>query len=41
MLLLVYTVVEAPNAGGSSARTLGSLGAAAAIMATFILIELR
>lgn len=41
MLLLVYTVVEAPNAGWGSARTLGSLVAAAAIMAGFVAIERR
>jgi len=41
MLLLVYTVVEAPNAGWGSARTLGSFAAAAAIMTGFVAIEQR
>ena len=41
MLLLVYTVVEAPDHGWGSVRTLGSLGIAAAIMATFVAIERR
>jgi len=41
MLLLVFTVVEAPAAGWSSARTLGSLAAAVAILAAFAAHELR
>jgi EmrB/QacA subfamily drug resistance transporter len=41
MLLLVYTVVEAPDEGWGSARTLGGLAIAAAIMATFVAIERR
>jgi EmrB/QacA subfamily drug resistance transporter len=41
MLLLVYTVVEAPDHGWGSVRTLGSLAIAAAIMATFVAIERR
>jgi hypothetical protein len=41
MLLLVYTVVEAPDHGWGSIRTLGSLAIAAAIMATFVAIERR
>jgi MFS family permease len=41
MLLLVYTVVEAPDQGWSSARTLGGLALAAAIMAAFVAIERR
>jgi EmrB/QacA subfamily drug resistance transporter len=41
MLLLVYTVVEAPEAGWASARTLGSFAAVAAILATFVTIERR
>jgi MFS family permease len=41
MLLLVYTVVEAPDEGWGSVRTLGSLAIAAAIMATFVAIERR
>src|SRR3989440_2404601 len=35
MLLLVYTVVEAPDVGWASARTLGSFAAVAAILAGF------
>jgi MFS family permease len=41
MLLLVFTVVEAPDHGWSSARTLGGFALAAAIMATFVAIEKR
>ncbi len=41
MLLLVYTVVEAPDHGWGSVRTLGSLAIAAAIMALFVAIERR
>jgi EmrB/QacA subfamily drug resistance transporter len=41
MLLLVFTLVEAPEAGWASARTLGSLAAAAAILAGFVEHELR
>jgi EmrB/QacA subfamily drug resistance transporter len=41
MLLLVFTVVEAPEAGWASARTLGSFAATAVILATFVLIERR
>jgi EmrB/QacA subfamily drug resistance transporter len=41
MLLLVFTVVEAPDHGWGSLRTLGSLAIAAAIMATFVAIERR
>jgi MFS family permease len=41
MLLLVYTVVEAPDEGWGSARTLGGLALAAAIMAAFVAIERR
>ena len=33
MLLLVYTVVEAPDAGWASPRTLGSFAGAAALLA--------
>ena len=33
MLLLVFTVVEAPDAGWGSARTLGSLAAVVALLA--------
>jgi EmrB/QacA subfamily drug resistance transporter len=41
MLLLVYTLVEAPNAGWASLRTLGSLAAVAAIFAVFVAHEQR
>ena len=41
MLLLVYTLVEAPQAGWASARTLGSFVAAAAIFAAFVVRERR
>ncbi len=39
MLLLVFTLVEAPDAGWGSARTLGSLAGAAAILAVFVARE--
>jgi EmrB/QacA subfamily drug resistance transporter len=41
MLLLVFTVVEAPDAGWGSARTLASFAATAAILAAFVTIERR
>jgi MFS family permease len=41
MLLLVFTVVEAPRAGWASARTLGSLAGVAALLAAFVTLELR
>jgi MFS family permease len=41
MLLLVYTVVSAPQAGWASARTLGSAAAVAILLGAFVLIELR
>jgi MFS family permease len=41
MLLLVYTVVSAPQAGWASARTLGSATVVAILLAAFVLIELR
>jgi EmrB/QacA subfamily drug resistance transporter len=41
MLLLVYAVVNAPQAGWASARTLGSGAAVAALLAAFVVIELR
>jgi predicted MFS family arabinose efflux permease len=41
MLLLVFTLVEAPEAGWASARTLGSFAAAAAILGAFVAHELR
>jgi nitrate/nitrite transporter NarK len=41
MLLLVYTLVEAPQAGWFSARTLGSFLAVAAILTAFVIRERR
>ena len=41
MLLLVFTLVEAPQVGWGSVRTLGSFAAAAAILAAFVLQERR
>ena len=41
MLLLVYTVVESPDVGWASARTIGSLVAVAAILAGFVWRERR
>jgi EmrB/QacA subfamily drug resistance transporter len=41
MLLLVFTVVEAPDVGWASARTLGSFAGVAAILALFVAIEQR
>jgi EmrB/QacA subfamily drug resistance transporter len=41
MLLLVFTVVEAPDVGWASARTLGSFAGVAGILAAFVAIERR
>jgi len=41
MLLLVFTLVEAPQAGWGSARTLGSFAGAALILAAFVRHERR
>ncbi len=41
MLLLVYTLVEAPDAGWGSLRTLGSLLGVTAILGAFVRQELR
>jgi MFS family permease len=41
MLLLVYTLVEAPHAGWASLRTLGSFAGVAAIFAVFVARERR
>jgi EmrB/QacA subfamily drug resistance transporter len=41
MLLLVYTLVEAPDKGWASARTLGSLALVALILGGFVLREQR
>ncbi|MEV4146307.1 MFS transporter [Amycolatopsis sp. NPDC049691] len=41
MLLLVFTLVQAPDAGWASLRTLGSLVAVAALLTVFVAIERR
>jgi EmrB/QacA subfamily drug resistance transporter len=41
MLLLVFTIVEAPSVGWASARTLGSVAGALVILAAFVAHELR
>jgi EmrB/QacA subfamily drug resistance transporter len=41
MLLLVFTLVEAPDQGWASLRTLGGIAGAAAILAAFVAHELR
>ncbi|WP_455359159.1 MFS transporter [Streptomyces sp. SYSU K21746] len=41
MLLLVFTVVQAPESGWTSARTLLSFAAVAALLAAFVTIERR
>jgi EmrB/QacA subfamily drug resistance transporter len=41
MLALVFTVVEAPDQGWASARTLGGLAVAAAILTAFVVHEQR
>lgn len=41
LLLLVYTVVSAPDVGWFSARTVGSLAVACALLTAFILVEKR
>jgi len=41
MLLLVFTLVEAPNVGWGSARTLVSFASAAVILAAFVMQERR
>lgn len=41
MLLLVYTVVSAPEVGWATARTIGSFALVAALVAAFVLIETR
>jgi EmrB/QacA subfamily drug resistance transporter len=41
MLILVYAVVSAPEAGWGSARTIGLLVLAAALLAAFVVIERR
>jgi EmrB/QacA subfamily drug resistance transporter len=41
MLALVYALVEAPSAGWGSARTLGVLAGALALLAAFVVNELR
>jgi EmrB/QacA subfamily drug resistance transporter len=41
MLLLVYTVVEAPAVGWADPRTLGQFAAAALLLAAFVVVERR
>ncbi|MDT3396618.1 MFS transporter [Streptomyces sp. B1866] len=41
MLLLVYTVIQAPEAGWGSARTLGSLAGVLVLLAAFTAVERR
>jgi EmrB/QacA subfamily drug resistance transporter len=41
MLLLVYTLVKAPDVGWGAARTIGGLGGAVALLALFVLNEAR
>ncbi|MGZ6644723.1 MAG: MFS transporter [Solirubrobacteraceae bacterium] len=41
MLLLVYTLVKAPTAGWGAARTIGGLAGALALLAAFVVNELR
>jgi EmrB/QacA subfamily drug resistance transporter len=41
MLLLVYALVKAPDVGWGAARTMAELTAAVAILATFVINELR
>ena len=41
MLLAIYTLVRAPDVGWGSARTIGELAAAAALLAAFVLNEQR
>jgi MFS family permease len=41
MLVLVYTVVEAPSVGWGTARTLGSFAAVAGLLAAFVMREQR
>lgn len=41
LALLVFALVEAPEAGWGSAQTLILIGAALAILAAFVAIELR
>ncbi|MFI6476730.1 MFS transporter [Nonomuraea sp. NPDC050663] len=41
MLLLVFTVVQAPEAGWVSLRTIGSLVVAAALLTAFVVLEQR
>ena len=41
LVSLVYTIIEAPNAGWLTARTLIGFGLAAVVLAVFVLVELR
>ncbi|ULR55555.1 MFS transporter [Streptomyces deccanensis] len=41
MLLFVYSIVEAPNAGWTSPRTLGTFAAAIVLLCLFVVVERR
>ncbi len=41
MLLLVYALANAPDAGWGNQHTIGELGTAAAVLAVFVVVELR
>ena len=41
MLLLVYALVKAPDVGWGTARTIGELAGALALLAAFVVNELR
>ncbi|MFI5793550.1 MFS transporter [Streptomyces sp. NPDC051677] len=41
MLLLVYSIVEAPDAGWTSPRTLGTFAASVVLLAVFVAVERR
>jgi EmrB/QacA subfamily drug resistance transporter len=41
MLLLVYALVKAPDAGWGNRHTIGELGTAAALLAAFVIVERR
>jgi predicted MFS family arabinose efflux permease len=41
MLLLVYALVQAPQMGWGSVRTIGELAGALAVLFVFVLVELR
>jgi len=41
MLLLIYALVKAPDAGWATRHTIGELGTAAALLAAFVVVERR